>query len=78
MRHNSHSIPLTFVNEGSRARIVKIETGPGLKSRLTAMGLVPEAEIEVVMNSLKGPFVISIKGSRIILGRGIAGRIMVG
>ncbi|HOV91001.1 MAG TPA: FeoA family protein [Syntrophorhabdaceae bacterium] len=77
MSHKAHFIPLAYVNEGSRVRIVRMDLGRGLKARLTAMGIIPNTEIEVVMNSLKGPFVISIKGSRIILGRGIASKIMV-
>ncbi len=41
------------------------------------MGLVPGAEIEVLRNSLHGPFLISVKGSRIALGRGMAQDIVV-
>ncbi len=77
MNHKLNFMPLAYVNEGSRVRIIRVDAGNGLKSRLAAMGIIPEAEIEVVMNSFKGPFIISIKGSRIILGRGIAWKITV-
>lgn len=41
------------------------------------MGLVPGVEIEVLRNSLHGPFLIAVKGSRIMLGRGMAQKIVV-
>jgi Fe2+ transport system protein FeoA len=41
------------------------------------MGLVPGVEIEVLRNSLRGPFLIALRDSRIILGRGMAQKILV-
>jgi len=41
------------------------------------MGLVADVEITVVSNSHPGPFVISVKGSRMMLGRGMAQKIAV-
>lgn len=70
-------IPLSMVKAGEKVRLVSINAGKGLKSRLTAMGLVPNVEIIVVNNSHPGPFVISVKDSKMMLGRGIAHKIMV-
>ncbi len=70
-------MPLSVVQEGRRVRIITVDAGHGLLSRLTAMGLVPGVEIEVLRNSLHGPFLIAVKGSRIMLGRGMAQKIMV-
>jgi len=41
------------------------------------MGLVPGVEVEVVNSSAKGPFVVSVKGTRLILGRGMVSKILV-
>jgi Fe2+ transport system protein FeoA len=41
------------------------------------MGLVPGTEIDVIMNSSRGPFIVAVKGCRIILGHGMAHKIMV-
>jgi len=41
------------------------------------MGLVADVEITVVNNSHPGPFVISVKDSKMMLGRGMANKIMV-
>lgn len=74
---NKQARPLSIVRRGERVRLVSIEAGRGLHNRLIAMGLVPNIEITVVNNSHPGPFVISAKGSRMMLGRGMAQKIMV-
>ena len=69
--------PLSMVRAGETVKIVRIEAGRGLNSRLAAMGLVPNVQIKVVRNNHPGPFVINIKDSKIMLGRGMAHKIMV-
>jgi Fe2+ transport system protein FeoA len=70
-------MPLSIVQIGRKVRLVSVEAGHGLRSRLTAMGLVPGTEIEVLQNFMHGPFLIEVKGSRIMLGRGMAQKIEV-
>ena len=69
--------PLSATKAGTKTRLVAVYGGRGLKSRLAAMGLVPNVEITVISNGHPGPFVISVKNSRIMLGRGMADKIMV-
>ncbi len=69
--------PLSAVTAGETVKLAKIEAGRGLNSRLASMGLLPNVEITVVRNSHPGPFVISVKGSKMMLGRGMAHKIMV-
>ena len=69
--------PLSKVQVGETVKLVGIEAGRGLNSRLASMGLVPNVEITVINNSHPGPFVISVKNSKIMLGRGMAHKIMV-
>jgi len=68
---------LSKVKAGEKVLIVNIETGCSFRSKLTAMGLLPDAEITVINNGHPGPFVISVKNSRLMLGRGMAGKIVV-
>ncbi len=70
-------MPLTNVDEGARAILRSVEGGRQLRGRLAALGLLPGTELEVVQNSGRGPFVVSVKGSRIVIGRGMAARIAV-
>ncbi|RKY23927.1 MAG: ferrous iron transport protein A [Planctomycetota bacterium] len=69
--------PLSMVKPGETVKLADINAGQGLKSQLTAMGLVPDVEITVINNSHPGPFVISVKDSKMMLGRGMAHKIVV-
>jgi Fe2+ transport system protein FeoA len=69
--------PLSTVQPDETVRLASVEAGRGLNSRLASMGLVPHVEITVVNNGHPGPFIINVKGSRMMLGRGMAHKIMV-
>ncbi|MFP4353784.1 MAG: ferrous iron transport protein A [Phycisphaerae bacterium] len=69
-------IPLTSAQPGRACRLCRIEGGRGLKSRLCAMGLTPGVPVERVGDS-SGPVVLRILGSRVMIGRNIARRILV-
>ena len=62
---------------GARVKIVRVDACSGALSRLTAMGFVPGAELEVLRNGRPGPFVVLVRGARVILGRGMAKKISV-
>ena len=68
---------LSEIEEGASVTVVGIQGGRGIRSRLTAMGLMPGAKITVMRNGGRGPFVICVKNSRMALGRGVADKIMV-
>lgn len=69
--------PLSTIRSGETVRLTTIEAGRGLNSRLASMGLIPNVKITVINNGHPGPFIISVKGSRMMLGRGMAQKIMV-
>lgn len=70
-------IPLSIVKPGQKVRLLKVDSGQGLRTRLITMGLMQNVEFSVVSNSRSGPFIIRVKGSKIALGRGAANKIMV-
>lgn len=70
-------MPLTIVQPGRSVRIVSVNAGHGLQGRLSALGLVPGAEVTVLQNCLRGPFLLCLGEGRIALGRGVAQRIVV-
>ncbi len=70
-------MPLTMVHEGTTAVLRSIEGGRQMRGRLAALGLLPGTELEVIQNSGKGPFIVGVRGSRIVIGRGMAARIEV-
>jgi len=70
-------LPLSKIKPGQKVKLVSINAGHGLNGRLATMGLIPNAQLNVISNSHPGPFVVQVKDSRIILGRGMANKIMV-
>ena len=76
-RRANGSVALSSLADGARARLVRVEAGHGLRSRLTAMGLRPGVEVRVVNNRGAGPFVVAVEGTRIVLGRGMAHKVYV-
>jgi ferrous iron transport protein A len=68
---------LSQVEDGQIVSIVSVEGGRGLRSRLATMGLLPKTRILVVHNGRSGPFVISVKNCRMVVGRGVADKITV-
>lgn len=69
--------PLSTVATGEKVRLVRVEAGRGLNSRLASMGFVPDVEITVVSNGHPGPFVIIVKDVKMVLGRGVARKVLV-
>jgi Fe2+ transport system protein FeoA len=68
---------LAGLKAGSQARLVTIHGDHGIQSKMAAMGLLPGTALEVVRASKTGPVLISVRGSRIMLGHGLAGHIEV-
>ena len=48
-----------------------------MQSRLASLGLLPGEQIHVVRQGQFGPIVVSVKGARLALGRGVAHQILV-
>ena len=69
-------IPLTSARVGQSVRVTRVEGGQGLRGRLCSMGLTPGTPVEVVADG-GGPVVLSVLGSRVMIGRGMAAKIMV-
>ena len=72
-----NTVPLSSVEQGRRVRFIAVSSGRGIQARLTAMGLAPGVEVEVLRNSHRGPFIIAIDHNRLVLGRGMAHHILV-
>jgi len=70
-------MPLAMIREGTKAILRSIHGGRGLRGRLAALGLVPGAEVTVLRNGGRGPFVVAVNNARICIGRGMAMKIEV-
>ena len=79
-------LPLTELRNGEIGIVSSIKTGHrrghwkclGFEKRLMDMGLTPGTEVLVVKSApFHGPLEISVRGSRLAMGRGMAKRIFV-
>lgn len=69
--------PLTFIKKGISVTIKEILGGDKINYRLTEMGLVHGSKIRVIKNDLDGPLIISVGEGRLVIGKGMALKIMV-
>ena len=68
---------LSAIPAGQQVRLVRIQAGLALKERLAAMGLIPQGVFRIIRNEGQGQVIVEIKGTRVILGRGMSGKIRV-
>lgn len=69
-------IPLVFLGAGQSARVENFTGGWGLVSRLASMGM-REGSVVRVISVGPGPVIVCCGETRLALGHGMAGRIMV-
>jgi len=69
--------PLSAVSSGKQVEILRFQAGRGLQARLASMGILPGVGVRVVRNDSFGPLVLGLKGTRLMLGRGVADRVLV-
>jgi ferrous iron transport protein A len=63
------SQPLTDLKTGEHAVLDGIHTERAVTARLSSLGLTPGVEIEMTQNYGHGPLVITVRGTRIAIGR---------
>jgi Fe2+ transport system protein FeoA len=70
--------PLSDMEPGERGVVVSIACGLGAARRLAEMGLTPGVQVAVVRKApLRGPVEVEVRGTKVVLGYGLASRIAV-
>ncbi len=77
MSPNRNIIPLSMAKQGSTVQVSSIAAGREFNRRLAEMGIFPSVKLAVIKNAGAGQFVVRIKDTRLVLGRGMAHKIMV-
>ena len=72
----SPDITLETAAQGQWLRLMHIDAGKQLTHRLTELGLTPGVKLMIVHDS-GGPMVLSVRDSRVAIGRGMAGKLFV-
>jgi ferrous iron transport protein A len=70
-------MPLAMVSPGEVVQVVDVRAGWVLQRRLADMGLTPGVIIRVMNSQRPGPIIIDLRGSRLVLGYGMAQKILV-
>lgn len=70
-------MPLIMASPGEHVRIVGFRGGKGMERRLRSMGLNQGADVEVIKSSGPGALIVASGETRIALGAGMAGKILV-
>jgi Fe2+ transport system protein FeoA len=68
---------LSDVKNNERVVLIDVKGGYGAYQRLLDMGLVPGVTLEVSHNHGFGPITISLKGTKMMLGRGLAEKLII-
>ena len=63
---------------GSEAVVRGVVAGYSVARRLADMGITPGTVVRVVRsNALMGPIEVEVRGTRLLLGRGVAAKVLV-
>ena len=65
------------MKEGEEGIVVSILDGLMSTKRLADLGIIPNTKIKVLKKALFGPIEISAKDSKLVIGRGLASKILV-
>ena len=68
---------LIDLNEGEQAEIFSINGGFNASKRLADLGLTPGVKVRIIKKLFSGPIELKVRGSRLVLGRGIASKILI-
>ncbi len=70
-------IPLSMIAPGEEVRLVEIRGGHRLRKRLADLGLNLGTTLGVMKTDRHGPMILTVKDSRLVIGRGMAHHILV-
>jgi ferrous iron transport protein A len=71
------AVSLADLPTGTRAVVRALRGGQELMSRLSAMGFIAGAPVEVLQNRGRGPLLVRVRDTRVALGRGEAVKVLV-
>lgn len=73
----TYCVSLSDARTGESVRIESMRGGHQFLSRLASLGFTPGTHLRVVQNFGHGPIIVSLRDTRVALGRGEACKILV-
>ncbi len=74
---NMHRTSLAELYANEQATILSFASGRVETARLASLGFTPGAEVNMIQNYGHGPLIVTVRGTRVALGRGEAAKIFV-
>ncbi len=71
------STSLCEMTAGEEATILAFHGGRAVNNRLASLGFTPGVKVNMTQNYGHGPLIVTVRGTRVALGRGEAARIIV-
>jgi ferrous iron transport protein A len=77
MALNAMKHSLAELKPGEHAALIEIHAGKGALGRMSSLGFTPGVDVEMIQNYGHGPLIVSVRGTRIALGRHEAEKLLV-
>jgi ferrous iron transport protein A len=74
---NPKPLSISDLSAGEHATILEFSGGRAVQNRLASLGFTPGVEVDVAQNYGFGPLIVTVRGTRVALGRGEAAKIVV-
>jgi ferrous iron transport protein A len=73
----TNPISLTELSVDHHAKVLAFSFGSAEATRLVSLGFTPGADVSMAQNYGRGPLIVTVRGTRVALGRFEAARIVV-
>ncbi len=70
-------VAMSSLTAGEHATILSFGSGRAVQNRLASLGFTPGVDVDMTQNYGFGPLIVTVRGTRVALGRGEAAKIMV-
>jgi ferrous iron transport protein A len=74
---NNHRLTLAEMAAGEQAVVRDFLGGAMVNHRLASLGFTPGVTVNMTQNYMHGPLIVTVRGTRVALGRGEAAKIIV-
>ncbi len=77
MSDKRNRLSLSEISVGEDATILAFQDGRAVNNRLASLGFTPGVQVNMTQNFGHGPLIVTVRGTRVALGRGEAAKIIV-
>jgi ferrous iron transport protein A len=78
MFEDDHHIAMSEMTVGEDGVVLDFQAGCIFQNRLVSLGFTPGAHVNMTQNYGHGPLIVTVRGTRVALGRSEAAKIIVG